>query len=203
MSVIFEYHSRTIKRTVLVLGVDMGHLILLWLPWLRQCLYLLLHRLTILLGDHRVELLLLCMASWVSLLILSFTLFNTCHSLLILTELYSAFQIFLKKGTFHSTLYQSPLPGNEGNSSVISIAPTTFSVGMFSWFPVYFPLREPLHVPTGSTVICTMWRKMDRSDDGGGRVWYEWCAEIVGKDDDVISASHLHNPGGRSYHVRL
>uniref|UniRef100_A0A6U3ZRB4 Protein arginine N-methyltransferase n=1 Tax=Ditylum brightwellii TaxID=49249 RepID=A0A6U3ZRB4_9STRA len=106
-------------------------------------------------------------------------------------------------GTFHSTLYQSPLPGNEGNSSVISIAPTTFSVGMFSWFPVYFPLREPLHVPTGSTVICTMWRKMDSSDDGGGRVWYEWCAEIVGKDDDVISASHLHNPGGRSYHVRL
>uniref|UniRef100_A0A7S2E2A0 Protein arginine N-methyltransferase n=1 Tax=Helicotheca tamesis TaxID=374047 RepID=A0A7S2E2A0_9STRA len=109
-------------------------------------------------------------------------------------------------GTFHSTLYQSPLPGNEGSNSVISIAPTTFSVGMFSWFPVYFPLREALHVPSGASVVCSMWRKADNGggDVGsGGRVWYEWCAEIVGEDDRVIGASHLHNPGGRSYHVRL
>lgn len=43
-------------------------------------------------------------------------------------------------GSFHSVLYESP--DNEERSSVISIAPHSFSVGMFSWFPlVSFLLR--------------------------------------------------------------
>ena len=40
-------------------------------------------------------------------------------------------------GTFHSVLYQSPqCHGSEDRLSVISIAPHSFSVGMFSWFPL-------------------------------------------------------------------
>ena len=107
-------------------------------------------------------------------------------------------------GTFHATLYKSP---NGGEESVISIAPSTFSVGMFSWFPLYFPLREPLHVPAGASVGLSIWRRC--SSD---RVWYEWCSEVYSEKDereggrearDVVSASTVHNPNGRSYFVRL
>lgn len=98
-------------------------------------------------------------------------------------------------GTFHCVLYQSLT--NTSAASVISIAPTTFSVGMFSWFPLYFPLREPQAVPTGATVKCTMWRKCDE-----GRVWYEWCSEVI-VNNRVMTISNLHNPNGRSCIVRL
>jgi len=97
-------------------------------------------------------------------------------------------------GTFHCVLYQS-VAGTD--SSVISIAPTTFSVGMFSWFPLFFPLREPQFVPPGSDVRCNMWRKCDDS-----RVWYEWCSEVI-SEEQIVSVSNLHNPNGRSSFVRL
>jgi protein arginine N-methyltransferase 5 len=101
-------------------------------------------------------------------------------------------------GTFHSALYESK---DGKRSSVISIAPASFSVGMFSWFPLYFPLKEPLRVPPGAYVNCSIWRRSDRE-----RVWYEWCAEVVSSEDIeevVLSTGCVHNPGGRSYHVRL
>ena len=112
-------------------------------------------------------------------------------------------------GSFHSVLYESPSDKSKAGEmkrkssdgerfSVISIAPKSFSVGMFSWFPLYFPLKQPLCAPEGSTVNCSVWR---RSDDA--RVWYEWCAEVIGNDGNVWSTSSIHNPGGRSYHVRL
>ena len=51
-------------------------------------------------------------------------------------------------GTFYCVLYQSVV-GTEEESSVISIAPTTFF-----WFPLYFPLREPQLAPPG--IKCQM-----------------------------------------------
>mmetsp|Transcript_30895 Transcript_30895/g.64754 ORF Transcript_30895/g.64754 Transcript_30895/m.64754 type:complete len:979 (-) Transcript_30895:15-2951(-) len=116
-------------------------------------------------------------------------------------------------GSFHSVLYEGRKDNREERRekrlSVISIAPHSFSVGMFSWFPLFFPLKEPLRVPPGATVNCSIWR---RSDDG--RVWYEWCAEVVtiadhsretmagGEASTVVwGTSSIHNPGGRSYHV--
>jgi len=109
-------------------------------------------------------------------------------------------------GSFHSTLYQPLDDGGETQQpSVISIAPSSFSVGMFSWFPLYFPLREPIHVPSGASISVSMWRK-----GGSDRVWYEWCAEVsipYGDDDpssrNIIHSSPVHNIGGRSYFVRL
>ncbi|KAL7547820.1 hypothetical protein ACHAWF_011088 [Thalassiosira exigua] len=123
-------------------------------------------------------------------------------------------------GSFHSMLYESPSKtkrkldemGNgssgendsaRGSSSVISIAPSTFSVGMFSWFPLYFPLKDPLRVPAGASVNCSMWRRSDAD-----RVWYEWCAEVVldlsrgTGAKTIVGTSSVHNPGGRSYHVK-
>lgn len=111
-------------------------------------------------------------------------------------------------GSFHSVLYESPSDKSKVGKikqksdgkrlSVISIAPKSFSVGMFSWFPLYFPLKQPLCVPEGSTVNCSVWRRSD-----GGRVWYEWCAEVIDNDGNIWSTSSIHNPGGRSYFVRL
>ena len=79
----------------------------------------------------------------------------------------------------------------------ISIAPHRFSTGMFSWFPIYFPFREPLRVPANSNVSVKMWRKCAE-----GRVWYEWCA-MVHRKGEVIQATPIHNPNGRSSYVTL
>jgi len=97
-------------------------------------------------------------------------------------------------GTFNSCLYNSPQNATKQN---ISIAPNSFSVGMFSWFPLYFPLKEPLFVPLGATIRVAFWRKADST-----KVWYEWCAEVFVKGE-VISVNSIHNPNGRSSFVRL
>ena len=80
----------------------------------------------------------------------------------------------------------------------ISIAPDSFSVGMFSWFPLYFPLQHPIHVPPQGAVETSIWRKIDEK-----RVWYEWMATVVDGDGNVLSTTPVHNSKGRSSHVSL
>jgi protein arginine N-methyltransferase 5 len=117
-------------------------------------------------------------------------------------------------GTFDSILYKSKhvTSGQTATEARISIVPSTFSTGMFSWFPLYFPLKEPMVIPSGATLEASMWRRME-----GTKVWYEWCAQVIlsrppsssssnnGYQDPpiVLSASVIHNPNGRSCHVRL
>jgi protein arginine N-methyltransferase 5 len=97
-------------------------------------------------------------------------------------------------GFFTAVLYASP----HGNAYCeLSIAPHRFSENMFSWFPLYFPIREPLHVPAGSNVSVKMWRKNTE-----GRVWYEWCATVHRKGE-IIAATPIHNPNGRSSNVSM
>jgi protein arginine N-methyltransferase 5 len=97
-------------------------------------------------------------------------------------------------GTFTAVLYASP----HGNAySEISIAPHRFSENMFSWFPLYFPIREPIHVPAGSNVSVKIWRKTSE-----GRVWYEWCVKVHRKGE-VIAVTPIHNPNGRSSNVSM
>ncbi|CDU24585.1 related to protein arginine N-methyltransferase [Sporisorium scitamineum] len=50
--------------------------------------------------------------------------------------------------------------------------PVRGSKDMLSWFPIYFPFREPLYLPPNSELEVHMWR-LTSSD----RVWYEWSAE--------------------------
>ena len=69
--------------------------------------------------------------------------------------------------------------------------PPTHTPNMFSWFPIYFPLKDPLPLAPGAPVVAHMWRKC-----GPHKVWYEWA---VSKPE----ATHIHNPGGRSYYVGL
>lgn len=97
-------------------------------------------------------------------------------------------------GTFTATLYKS----SRDNSMVtLSTRPGDFSVGMFSWFPLFFPLKEPLCVPGGATLSLSIWRKVEES-----KVWYEWGAEVFG-EEKLFGCSAIHNPNGRSYFVRL
>ncbi len=52
-------------------------------------------------------------------------------------------------GYFHCDLF--------GGDS-ISIEPSSYSKGMFSWFPIYFPLAIPVRVHKGSLIVVDMWR---------------------------------------------
>lgn len=95
-------------------------------------------------------------------------------------------------GTFTAVLF------SEGDTRCeISIAPHQFSKGMFSWFPLYFPFRNPLRVPYGSNVTVKMWRKTSH-----GRVWYEWGAKVHRKGE-TLGATHIHNSNGRSSYVSM
>jgi type II protein arginine methyltransferase len=99
----------------------------------------------------------------------------------------------------------------------ISIVPQTASEGMFSWFPIYIPLRSPAYVAQGQTVQVDIWRNVSsRKVRKGGhllssllkwdlkafrwlcyrQVWYEWALTSP-------SVSPIHNPNGRSYWIGL
>lgn len=73
----------------------------------------------------------------------------------------------------------------------ISIEPRTESVGMFSWFPIYIPLRTPVQVAAGGRVEAVFWRHVSKQ-----KVWYEWALTQPHQ-------SPIHNPNGRSYHIGL
>jgi protein arginine N-methyltransferase 5 len=51
--------------------------------------------------------------------------------------------------------------------------PTRGSTDMLSWFPIYFPLKEPLYLPAGSELDVHLWRLTAER-----KVWYEWSCEV-------------------------
>jgi protein arginine N-methyltransferase 5 len=69
--------------------------------------------------------------------------------------------------------FEAHLYGNVG----LSTQPETahrISPDMTSWFPIFFPFRQPIYLPSGSELEVNMWRL---SDNKGKKVWYEWSAE--------------------------
>ncbi|XP_053901464.1 protein arginine N-methyltransferase 5 isoform X1 [Malaclemys terrapin pileata] len=85
-------------------------------------------------------------------------------------------------GYFETTLY---------GDVTLSIRPETHSPGMFSWFPIFFPIKQPLAVRAGERVRVAFWRCA-----GPRKVWYEWAVTAPG-------CSALHNPSGRSSTIGL
>ncbi|XP_031846759.1 protein arginine N-methyltransferase 5 [Nomia melanderi] len=85
-------------------------------------------------------------------------------------------------GYFDAVLYKNV---------TLSIEPSTRSPKMFSWFPIFFPIREPVQVKAGDQIVVHFWRQSSSKN-----VWYEWCISkpIPGP---------IHNPGGRSYTIGL
>lgn len=76
----------------------------------------------------------------------------------------------------------------------LSIEPDTHSDGMFSWFPIYFPLRHPQRLQKGEDIVVNFWRL-----ESSNRVWYEWGAST----GDGKCHVPIHNPNGRSHWIGL
>jgi len=74
---------------------------------------------------------------------------------------------------------------------VLSIVPETASPGMFSWFPAFFPIKEPIYCPKDGKITLHFWRKVSKT-----KVWYEWCYTTP-------EHSAIHNPNGRSYWIGI
>ncbi|XP_010781267.1 protein arginine N-methyltransferase 5 [Notothenia coriiceps] len=85
-------------------------------------------------------------------------------------------------GYFETTLYKDV---------TLSINPQTHSAGMFSWFPIFFPLKQPITVSRDEDIAVRFWRC-----NNGKKVWYEWAVTEP-------SCSAIHNPAGRSYTIGL
>lgn len=80
----------------------------------------------------------------------------------------------------------------------LSINPQTHSDGMFSWFPIYFPLRTPVAVAKDERLNVHFWRLV-----ANHRVWYEWALSTDGSGGGVAYQSPIHNANGRSYWIGL
>ncbi len=97
-------------------------------------------------------------------------------------------------GYFHCTLYKdivfSTVPEQIG----------TLSPGMFSWFPMYFPMTHPVSVRAGDAVDVNMWRCVD-----GDRMWYEWSIRprAATTAATVGPLAAVQNTLGRAFHVQL
>ncbi|XP_077414471.1 protein arginine N-methyltransferase 5 [Vanacampus margaritifer] len=85
-------------------------------------------------------------------------------------------------GYFETTLYKDV---------TLSIKPDTHSPGMFSWFPILFPLKQPISISRDDEITVRFWRC-----NNGKKVWYEWAVTEP-------ACSAIHNPSGRSYTIGL
>lgn len=86
-------------------------------------------------------------------------------------------------GYFETVLYKDV---------ILSTHPERHTPNMASWFPILFPLCDPIDIPAGRTTIeCHMWRCMAEH-----KVWYEWAVTMP-----IVST--IHNPNGRSNWVGL
>ena len=74
---------------------------------------------------------------------------------------------------------------------MISINPSTHSEGMFSWFPIYIPIKAPMLVNRGEKIAVHFWRNVEEK-----KVWYEWSITAP-------SVSCVHNVNGRSHWIGL
>ncbi|KAL1457835.1 hypothetical protein WDU94_008026 [Cyamophila willieti] len=97
------------------------------------------------------------------------------------------------KATFH-VANDSVLHGVAGyfdtylyKDIMLSIHPDTMSHGLISWFPVLFPIHEPIQLKANDKVEIHFWRLCDHD-----KVWYEW---LVTKP----TPSPIYNLNGRSY----
>ncbi|KAI1349351.1 methyltransferase-like protein [Xylaria sp. FL0043] len=81
-------------------------------------------------------------------------------------------------GYFEAVLYASQIERDEDGSRPmveLSTLPEMIdrkSKDMVSWFPIFFPLKQPLYFPSDSELEVTMWRQTDDA-----KVWYEWMVE--------------------------
>jgi protein arginine N-methyltransferase 5 len=83
-------------------------------------------------------------------------------------------------GYFETSLYEEIFYG---------ILPERHSPGLISWFPLFFPLRNPITVLAGDKITAHVWRRSSST-----KVWYEWAVSTPQR-------SGIVNPNGRSYWI--
>lgn len=91
-------------------------------------------------------------------------------------------------GYFSAVLY--------GNITLSSL-PHDYTPGLKSWFPMYFPIAQPLEVLKDSTIDISIWRETNQQ-----RVWYEWAVETLFKRMR-IGATEIHNTDGAAFSIHL
>lgn len=97
-------------------------------------------------------------------------------------EITSNMQLHGFSGYFDAVLYKD---------ITISIEPSTHSVGMFSWFPIYFPIKDTMLVKSGNIISVHFWRCCDNY-----KVWYEWCVSSP-------KQTPVYNCAGKSNSIKL
>lgn len=97
-------------------------------------------------------------------------------------EITSNMQLHGFSGYFDAVLYKDIM---------ISIEPSTHSIGMFSWFPVYFPIKDTMLVKSGNVISVHFWRCCDNH-----KVWYEWCVSSP-------KQTPIYNCNGKSSSIKL
>ncbi|KAJ2015520.1 hypothetical protein GGI14_004225 [Coemansia sp. S680] len=78
----------------------------------------------------------------------------------------------------------------------LSIRPDTHTEDMHSWFPMYFPIKQPMTVNPGDELTVHMWRRSRES-----RTWYEWAVESPGGEASSASSSLIHNINAHEYWI--
>jgi protein arginine N-methyltransferase 5 len=96
-------------------------------------------------------------------------------------------------GYFDCSLTDTPSDA-QGQRVVLSTLPSNHTPSMSSWFPIFFPLREPLTVEGGGVIQVHMWRCVSMSKRC---VWYEWQVTIG------TVTTHIHNARGSAYTIKL
>jgi protein arginine N-methyltransferase 5 len=94
-------------------------------------------------------------------------------------------------GYFECTLYKS---------IIMSILPSTHSINMVSWFPLFFPLPTPAYLEASGSLEVHLWRCGDSR-----KVWYEWMVLPISPNGTHIvgGGAVINNPDGRSSWIGL
>lgn len=74
---------------------------------------------------------------------------------------------------------------------VLGTVPEAPSDGISAWYPIYWPLRQPVQVEKGQAIDVQFWRQVGPRD-----VWYEWALSAP-------QCLPIHNPDGRSQRIGL
>uniref|UniRef100_A0A0G4I9W4 PRMT5 arginine-N-methyltransferase domain-containing protein n=1 Tax=Chromera velia CCMP2878 TaxID=1169474 RepID=A0A0G4I9W4_9ALVE len=83
-------------------------------------------------------------------------------------------------GYFYADLY---------DDVAISIVKETFTKDLDSWYPIFFPIKQPMSVQKGDQITISISRCVDEL-----YVWYEWCLARAGG-----ISTPIHNEGGRAF----
>ncbi len=79
----------------------------------------------------------------------------------------------------------------------MSISPEDRTAGMYSWYPICFPLGRVLLSRKGDTLKATIWRECtDKA------VWYEWQVAIL-REGRIVDQLEIHNCGGGSWKIGM